>query len=132
MGSTDWTMRAAQWDPTQYMSVVNIIPVPKPGPNQILVKMASASLCHSDLMSISRPDLTDPFTIGHEGAGYVYQLGENCQNTGFKTGDPIGFLYINGSCFECEGCMVHNTLCTNGNPAIAGFGEFGFFKSMPP
>ncbi|KAJ5629458.1 hypothetical protein N7528_003115 [Penicillium herquei] len=128
MGSTDWTMRAAQWDPTQNMAVVNIIPVPKPGPNQILVKMASASLCHSDLMSISRSDLTDPFTIGHEGAGYVYQLGANCQDKGYKPGDPIGFLYINGCCFECEGCMVHNTLCTNGTPAIAGFGEFGFFQ----
>ncbi|KAJ5713988.1 uncharacterized protein N7483_011169 [Penicillium malachiteum] len=74
MGSTDWTMRAAQWDPTQQMAVVNIIPLPKPGPNQMLVKMASASLCHSDLMSINRPNLTDPSAIGHEGAGYVYQL----------------------------------------------------------
>ncbi|KAJ6023958.1 hypothetical protein N7540_004755 [Penicillium herquei] len=128
MGSTDWTMRAAQWDPTQKKAVVNIIPVPKPGPNQILVKMASASLCHSDLMSISRPDLTVPFTIGHEGAGYVHHLGANCQDKGFKTGDPIGFLYINGCCFECEGCMVHNTLCTNGKPAVAGFGDFGFFQ----
>ncbi|CAI7580118.1 unnamed protein product [Penicillium manginii] len=90
--------------------------------------MASASLCHSDLMSIGRPDLTDPFTIGHEGAGYVYQLGANCQEKGFEAGNPVGFLYINGCCFECEGCMVHNNLCTNGSPKIAGFGEFGFFQ----
>lgn len=128
MGSTDLTMRAAQWDPIQKKAVVNVIPVLGPGPNQILIKMASASLCHSDLMSIGKPDLTDPFTIGHEGAGYVYQLGANCQKKGFEAGNPVGFLYINGCCFECEGCMVHNNLCTNGSPKIAGFGEFGFFQ----
>lgn len=132
MGSTGLTMKAAQWDPKQNRAVVNTLPVPEPGPNQILIKMASASLCHSDLMAISRPGLTEPFTVGHEGAGYVYQLGRDCQEKGFRIGDPVGFLYINGCCFECEGCMVHNTHCTNGNPVVAGFGGIGFFQEYAP
>ncbi|KAL4926322.1 chaperonin 10-like protein [Aspergillus undulatus] len=121
-------MKAAQWDPKQQKAVVNKIPIPEPAPNQILVKMASASLCHSDLLAINNPDLTEPFTIGHEGAGYVAKLGVDCKDKGFEEGNPVGFLYINGCCFECEGCMVHNMQCTQGEPRVAGFGEFGFFQ----
>lgn len=132
MGSTTMTMKAAQWDPKQNKVVVNILPVPEPGPNQILIKMASASLCHSDLMAISNPDMTEPFTIGHEGAGYVSKLGSECHDKGFREGDPVGFLYINGCCFECEGCMVHNLNCTNGTPVVAGFGGIGFFQEYAP
>ncbi|KAL4808005.1 chaperonin 10-like protein [Aspergillus unguis] len=123
-------MKAAQWDPKQQKAVVNEIAIPEPAPNQILVKLASASLCHSDLLAISNPDLTEPFTIGHEGAGYVAGFGADTANKGFKEGDPVGFLYINGTCFECDGCLIHNMRCTNGQPKIAGFGEshFGFFQ----
>ncbi|KAL4919147.1 chaperonin 10-like protein [Aspergillus aurantiobrunneus] len=121
-------MKAAQWDPKQQKAVVNEIPIPEPAPNQILVKMASASLCHSDILAISQPDLTEPFTIGHEGAGYVARLGADCTDKGFQEGNPVGFLYINGCCFECEGCLVHNMLCSQGKPTVAGFGSFGFFQ----
>lgn len=127
MGSLDKTMKAAQWDPIQQKAVVNTIPMPEPAPNQILVKMASASLCHSDLLCIGRPDLTEPFTIGHEGAGYVVEVGSGVPNKGFTPGMPVGFLYINGCCFECDGCQVHNMNCTEGQPHVAGFGKFGFF-----
>ncbi|KAL5363717.1 chaperonin 10-like protein [Aspergillus floccosus] len=120
-------MKAAQWDPSQGRAVVNTIPMAQPAPNQILVKMASASLCHSDLLCIERPGLTEPFTIGHEGAGYVVEVGSAVPDKGFKSGDPVGFLYINDCCFECEGCQVHNMNCTRGQPAVAGFGKFGFF-----
>ncbi|KAL4758041.1 chaperonin 10-like protein [Aspergillus foveolatus] len=131
MTYTDGTMKAAQWDPNQQKVVVNRIPIPSPGPNQILVKLASASLCHSDILAINQPNMTEPFTLGHEGAGYVAELGAECTNKGFREGDPVGFLYINGCCFECEGCMVHNNHCTQGTPIVSGFGgvrDFGFFQ----
>lgn len=123
------TMKAAQWDPKQSKVVVNSIPIPEPKPNQILVKMASASLCHSDIMAIEMPNHADAFTLGHEGAGYAHSIGSEVpkDKIDFKEGDPVGFLYINDCCFECEGCMVHNTNCTVGSPKIAGFGAFGFF-----
>ncbi|KAL4769837.1 chaperonin 10-like protein [Aspergillus nidulans var. acristatus] len=125
------TMKAAQWDPKQQKVVVNRIPIPSPGPNQILVKLASASLCHSDILAINQPNMTEPFTLGHEGAGYVAELGTECTEKGFQKGDPVGFLYINGCCFACEGCMVHNNHCTQGTPVVSGFGgvrDFGFFQ----
>lgn len=39
---------------------------------------------------------TEPVVMGHEGVGYVEELGEKV--TGFKKGDRIGFLYIKGVC----------------------------------
>ncbi|KAL4738826.1 chaperonin 10-like protein [Aspergillus similis] len=125
------TMEAAQWDPKQQKVVVNRIPIPSPRPNQILVKLASASLCHSDILAINQPNMTEPFTLGHEGAGYVAELGADCADKGFQEGDAVGFLYINGCCFECDGCMIHNNHCTQGTPVVSGFGgvrDFGFFQ----
>lgn len=126
-------MKAAQWDPKQDRVVVNKIPVPTPKENQVLVKMASATLCHSDILAIQVPDRTDAFTLGHEGAGYAQQIGSAVprDKIDFNEGDPIGFLYINGCCFDCDGCQIHNLYCESEGaaPAIAGFGgDFGFFS----
>lgn len=123
------TMRAAQWDPEQKKVVVNSIPVPEIKPNQVLVKMASASLCHSDIIPIEAGMNSEPFTLGHEGAGFAQKIGSGVPSDkiDFKEGDPIGFLYINDCCFECEGCQIHNTHCETGKASIAGFGQFGFF-----
>ena len=64
-----------------------------------MVKLASASLCHSDLMLFDGSiPATEPVTMGHEGVGYVEEMGANV--TGFKKGDRIGFLYIKGVCCE--------------------------------
>lgn len=122
-------MKAAQWDPKQGRVIVNTIPMPEPKPNQILVKMASASLCHSDMIPIETMNLPEPFTLGHEGAGYVQSIGSAVpqDKIDFKEGDGVGFLYINGGCFECEGCMTHAMHCESGRPSIAGFGEYGYF-----
>ena len=127
MGSKAKTMRAGQWDPKQNKIVINEVPIPEPGPNEILVKITSASLCHSDIISIERPNLEEPFTPGHEGVGIIEKLHSSSQGKGFKVGDAIGFLYILGCCFECEGCMVHNLQCLNGKPEIQGFTQPGFF-----
>ena len=80
---------------------VDEIPLPKINDNEILVKIGSASLCHSDLMLIegSIPGTGEPVTLGHEGVGYVEEMGANVK--GFKKGDRIGFLYIKGCCCKC-------------------------------
>ena len=77
---------------------VDEIPIPKIKDDEILVKMGSASLCHSDLMLIegSIPGDGNPVTLGHEGVGYVEDCGADVQ--GYKKGDRIGFLYIKGCC----------------------------------
>src|SRR5687767_14085708 len=112
MGSTSHhsTMKAGQWDPKEQTCVVNDIPIPEPGRGQFLIKIASASLCHSDILATQAP-LEEPFTIGHEGAGYIHKLGQGAENKGFQIGDAVGFLYFDGGCYECEGCLAHNSKC---------------------
>jgi propanol-preferring alcohol dehydrogenase len=121
-------MKAGQWDPKQKKVVTNRIPKPEPGLNQLIVKITSASLCHTDIMAIDRPDVEEPFTLGHEGAGIIDQLHPSAEGKGYKVGDSIGFLYILGCCFECEACMVHNRLCLKGNPEMQGWTQPGFFS----
>lgn len=121
------TMRAGQWDPQQEKVVINRIPIPSPGPNEMVVKITSASLCHTDIISIERPEITEPFTLGHEGVGIIDSIHPSAEGKGFKIGDAIGFLYILGCCFECEGCQVHNLLCLEGKPELSGFTKPGFF-----
>jgi D-arabinose 1-dehydrogenase-like Zn-dependent alcohol dehydrogenase len=79
---------------------VNQIPIPEYSEDEIRVKIASASLCHSDLLLIngSIPGGHRPVTMGHEGVGYVESVGANI--AGFSPGDRIGFLYIKGCCCE--------------------------------
>lgn len=142
-------MTACLPDPTcqEYGKTVRIneVPVPEIDENEILVKIASASLCHSDLMLLNGefPGPGRPVTLGHEGVGYVEKLGANVKN--FKPGDRIGFLYIKGCCceshsvlysllirvnpnpVECRGCQVHNLNCESGGAMLQGFGTDGMF-----
>lgn len=117
-------MRAGRWDPEQRKVVTQEVPIPAPGPNQFLVKLAGASLCHSDMMAI---EANQTATLGHEGAGYIEKIHPSVEDKGFKVGDRVGFLYIIGCCFECEGCMIHNLHCVTGKQLLQGFTTDGFF-----
>ena len=113
--------------------VVNEVPIPEPEESQFLVKMISASLCHSDLMAMAAEgppgqNVAKPVTIGHEGVGRIERIHPSAEGKGFKVGDVIGFLYIIRSCFECEGCMVHNLHCKTGKQLLQGFTADGFFS----
>ncbi|KAF2465271.1 alcohol dehydrogenase [Lindgomyces ingoldianus] len=118
-------MKAGQWDPKQQKVVINDVPKPSAGPGQFLVKIQSASLCHSDLLTDMRPDY--PVTLGHEGVGYIEAIDPIAEGKGFKVGDAIGFNYFIGCCFECEACMVHNMWCETGKSRLQGFMVDGFF-----
>ncbi|KAK6380439.1 hypothetical protein LTS17_005629 [Exophiala oligosperma] len=90
-------MKAARYHPETNKCSVDDIPIPDITDDEILVKMASAGLCHSDLMLFegSLP-ATEPVTMGHEGVGFVEKIGKNVKK--FRPGDRIGFLYIKGVC----------------------------------
>lgn len=57
-----------------------IVPVPIPGPDEVLIKVLAAGLCHSDIHILDESDTTPlaphPFTLGHEGAGVISRLGD--------------------------------------------------------
>lgn len=117
-------MKAGQWSPDDKKVLIKEVSIPEPGPNQFLVKIVSASLCHSDIMAIEAGQTA---TLGHEGAGYIEKIHPSAEGRGFQVGDGIGFLYIIGCCFECEGCMIHNLHCETGKQLLQGFTTDGFF-----
>jgi alcohol dehydrogenase len=88
------------------ISEVDLAP---PGPGELLVKIAAAGLCHSDLSVIdgSRPRPT-PMALGHEAAAVVEELGEGVDD--LKKGDHVVLVFV-PSCGHCEPCAT-------GRPAL--------------
>ncbi|KAF2189029.1 NAD(P)-binding protein [Zopfia rhizophila CBS 207.26] len=112
--------KAAQRNPVQKKVVVNEVPIPSPDPGQFLVKLAFASLCHSDLMSMTM-EHKEPITIGHEVAGYIHKIHPTAENKGFQVGDAIDFTYTVDFYNECEGCAVHSNYCLVNNSWVLAF-----------
>ena len=51
--------------------------VPDPSENQVIVKMYSSGVCHSQLHQMANPNLPRPLVLGHEGTGIVTKTGKN-------------------------------------------------------
>src|SRR5258708_38225337 len=83
------------------------VPVPKPGPDELLVKVAACGICGSDLhiylweLGAERAVPSMPAVIGHEPAGEVVEIGKSV--TGFKAGDHVA-LDPFGPCGRCPAC----------------------------
>ena len=93
---------------------------PSPGPGQVLVKIGGAGVCHSDL-HVMEEDLgfKPPFTLGHENAGWVAEVGEGVK--GFKEGDAVA-VYGPWGCGRCHACQLSaENYCEN----WASIGTFG-------
>jgi alcohol dehydrogenase len=89
-----------------------------PGRGELLVKIAAAGLCHSDLSVIdgSRPRPT-PMALGHEAAGIVETAGEGV--TDLKPGDHVVLVFV-PSCGRCGPCTAGRpALCEPGAKANA-------------
>lgn len=80
-----------------------------PGDGEILVKVAAAGLCHSDLSVIdgARPRPT-PMALGHEAAGIVEECGPGV--TDLKSGDHVVMVFVP----SCGHCLP----CAEGRPAL--------------
>ena len=81
--------------------VVEEIARPEIGPGEILVRVESCGICHTDLKKIEYDLLTPPRIYGHETAGVVAAIGEGV--TKFAVGDRVvAFHHIPcGTCFYC-------------------------------
>ena len=84
------------------------IPKPVAGSGQLLIKIGGCGLCHTDLGTVrSRStdewaDTPPPFTMGHEVAGGIEEIGQGV--IGFKTGQPVAVVPLWGSCGHCPPC----------------------------
>jgi propanol-preferring alcohol dehydrogenase len=106
------------------------VPIPTPGPGQVLVKITASGVCHTDLHAADgdwpiKPTL--PFIPGHEGAGTVTALGSGV--TALKEGDRVGIPWLHQACGICEYCVTGwETLCAeqqnSGYSVNGGFAEY--------
>ena len=83
------------------------VPDPHAGPGQVVVEVAGSGLCHTDFIVKSRDraywkDNPPPFTLGHEVAGWVEDLGTGVK--GFKVGDAVAINPSWASCGHCHMC----------------------------
>ena len=64
---------------------IDEIEIPDPRPDQVIVKLFSSGICHSQLHQMRSPATETPATLGHEGAGVVTHVGSDV--THVKEGD---------------------------------------------
>lgn len=106
------------------------VPVPVPGPGELLVKVMACGVCHTDLHAADgdwpvKP--APPFIPGHEVAGVVAALGPDV--TDFAIGDAVGVAWLHDACMRCEYCETGwETLCEHqhdtGYSCDGGFAEY--------
>jgi propanol-preferring alcohol dehydrogenase len=80
------------------------MPVPKPGPDQILIGVRRCGVCRTDLHIVDG-ELTGaklPIVPGHEIVGTVVEKGENAQD--FSIGARVGVPWVGHTCGECRYC----------------------------
>ena len=118
-------MKAFQFVEWQRPGEVRDVPVPEPGPGEVLIKVGGAGACHSDLHLLELPagsrSFAPPFTLGHENAGWVERLGPG--TTGFAPGDAV-IVYGPWGCGLCMNCRqgMENYCQTPGLPSPGGLG----------
>ncbi|WP_062466988.1 NAD(P)-dependent alcohol dehydrogenase [Demequina maris] len=106
---------------------------PTPGPGEVLLKVAGAGACHSDVAVYEQfdettvgPQLAPTYTLGHETAGWIEEVGEGV--LGLTQGDAY-LVYGPMGCGHCPACSRgQDTYCENAakTPFLAsGLGRDG-------
>ena len=79
-------------------------PDPAPGPGEVLVRVNTCGVCHTELDEIEgrMPPPRLPTILGHQVVGRVEALGEGA--AGFGVGDRVGVAWIYSACGRCAYC----------------------------
>ncbi|HLY33555.1 MAG TPA: zinc-dependent alcohol dehydrogenase [Jatrophihabitantaceae bacterium] len=89
------------------------VPIPEPGAGEVLVRIESSGLCHTDIHAARgdwpvRP--SPPFIPGHEGVGRVDKLGAGV--TTRSVGERVAIAWLGYACGQCRYCISGwETLC---------------------
>lgn len=87
-----------------------------PRPDDVVIDIKAAGICHSDIHTIRNEwgKAHFPLTVGHEIAGVVEAVGKDV--TRYKVGDRVGVGCMVNSCGECEECRAgEEENCLSGN-----------------
>lgn len=118
------------------------IPIPAPGPEQLLIRIHACGVCRTDLHVVDGelPHPKLPLVPGHQIVGRVEKIGNRVQE--FHVGDRVGVPWLQGSCGTCAYCQSgRENLCDKavytGYQVDGGFAEYcianaKFTFSLPP
>ncbi|MFJ3660047.1 NAD(P)-dependent alcohol dehydrogenase [Streptomyces sp. NPDC090119] len=119
-------MRAFRLVAWQKPAELREVPVPEPGPGEVLIRIGGAGACHSDLHIMEEPGPEDgtglPLTLGHENAGWVEATGPGA--SGVAVGDPV-IVYGPWGCGVCANCRQgQDNYCLETNGVGGGLAEY--------
>ena len=107
------------------------LPIPVPGPEQVLVRIEASGLCHTDIHAARgewpiKP--SPPFIPGHEGVGIVERVGAG-NMYGLEPGMRVALPWLGYACGTCKYCNTgRETLCMSqlnmGYAINGGFAEY--------
>jgi alcohol dehydrogenase, propanol-preferring len=105
------------------------VPVPEPGPGEVLVEVSVCAICRTDLHVIEgeldRPKL--PLIPGHQAIGMIRQVGSGV--TTRRPGERVGIAWLQGTCGRCQYCRSgRENLCLaarfTGYQVDGGYAEY--------
>ncbi len=109
--------------------ILEQLPVPEPGPDDILLRILACGVCHTELDEIegrtAPPAL--PVIPGHEVVGLIVKSGDNVESG--RVGERVGVGWLYSSCGSCRYCLEGNeNLCSEfmatGRDANGGYAEY--------
>jgi propanol-preferring alcohol dehydrogenase len=123
-------MRAAMVRQFGQPLTIEDVPTPTPDAGQVLVRIETSGLCHTDIHAANGDwpvQPTPPFIPGHEGVGIVERVGFGV--TRVREGDRVAVPWLGWACGACEACASGwETLCPNakytGYTVNGGFAEY--------
>ncbi len=105
------------------------VPNPIPGENELLLKVHTCGVCHTELDEIEgrTPPPRLPIIPGHQVVGIVEETGSQAEK--YRPGDRVGVAWIYSACGECAFCRSgQENLCPDfratGRDADGGYAEF--------
>ncbi|MBW2336715.1 MAG: alcohol dehydrogenase catalytic domain-containing protein [Deltaproteobacteria bacterium] len=114
-------MRVALWYNNKDIRIEEV-PTPRPGPNEMLVKVISCGICGSDIVEWYRLPRA-PLVLGHEIGAEVVEVGQSVKK--FNPADRV-FIAPKVPCMQCDYCKKeHYPVCTNIKERLpGGFAEY--------
>jgi S-(hydroxymethyl)glutathione dehydrogenase / alcohol dehydrogenase len=84
--------------------VIEDVELDPPGPGEVKVRIAAASICHSDIHDFKGEHGISTFPVigGHEAAGYIEEIGDGV--TYVKPGDHVLVTIVTAGCGQCPNC----------------------------
>lgn len=110
---------------SQALTMVDL-PLPRPQPRDVLVKIAACGVCRTDLHILDGdlPARHRGIVPGHEAVGHVVAVGQ--AGGIFRIGERVGIPWLGGTCGTCAYCCAHQeNLCDM--PVFTGYDRNGGF-----